>query len=180
MTFPHNDNDDFDFGVDLSTVEDAQDYSPIPPGKYAVVATAIEMKDSKSGGKYVKATFDLTEQYAGRKIFENFNLVNANATTVEIAQRQVKQFLAAAGIDPNQPLKLSVIREGIGVEVLATVSVDPGKGDYGPSNRIKRYDYIEQAAPAPVQQRAAPAPRPTQQVPPQVAPRTGGAQPWKK
>jgi hypothetical protein len=185
MTFPHNYEDDADFGSPLGAEDAPASFELIPPGKYAAMVTDIKPKETKSGGKMLAITFDLTEQYAGRKVFENLNLMHANEVVRNIARRQICQLLAAAGVEPEGfALRVSSLMEALhGREIVIKLAVEEDKtGKYEPQNRIKGYYEFSPRteAQAQVQQRAAPAPRPTQQVPPQVATRTGGAQPWKK
>jgi hypothetical protein len=187
MTFPHNDADDFDFGGTLSADDAPQSYQPIPAGKYAVVAANVHMKDSKAGGKMLAVTFELTEQYQGRKVFEHFNLGHAKEDVREIARRQIGQLLAATGADPDGfPLRFGAIKEAIeGVEVLATISIDTGKVDYEPQNRIKKYEeYANGVKPAAREEapaeRPAPPPRKTQVPPPAATAAAPAKRPWDK
>ena len=178
-------DDDIDFGVGFSEVEDQPDYSPIPAGKYLMICAGVELKDTRNGnGKMVKATFEVYDhlsEFNTRKIFENFNLQHPNLQTVQIAQRQVKQWAMACGADPNARLTMSLLRSLEGQEFLAHVTVQQDKtGQYGPQNRISRYEPLG-TSPSP-QQRVSEPPRAANNPPPrQAAPRakTGNKRPWE-
>lgn len=57
-------------------------------------------KRSQNGGRYLAITFDVIEgQYQRRKLFQNFNIENANQDVVARAWSDWKYFLEALGID---------------------------------------------------------------------------------
>ena len=177
-------DDDIDFGVGFNEVEDQPDYSPIPAGKYIMMCTGIELKDTKNGdGKMVKATFEVYDhqsEFNWRKVFENFCLQHHKLQTVQIAQRQVKQWAVACGADPNARLTMSLLRSLEGVEFLAHVTIQLDKsGQYGPQNRISRYESLS-AEPKPQERaasRAAPATPPPKTAAQQKA-QGANKRPW--
>jgi len=75
-------------------------YEPIPAGWYEAEVVKSEMKDTKSGGKMLSVQFKVLEgEHENRLVFANFNLINANPTAVEIAQRELGNLVNACGLD---------------------------------------------------------------------------------
>lgn len=101
---------------DLSKVEAQKPQNTIPDGKYICNVTEAKMKDTKTGGMMIQTTLTICDgQYAGRKIFNNFNVENQNPKAVEIGLAQLKSLLETAGYpDPN---KLGGIDELCGLRV---------------------------------------------------------------
>jgi hypothetical protein len=167
MSFSYAD-DDFDLGLDLGSVEPAQDFSPIPAGTYNVVPVEFTLNDTKDGaGKVVKARFEVADgQYAGKPIFENINIQNRSETAVSIGKKTLSSLLSAVGINVNQPTTMGLIRSTIGKRVAAKVAVEQDKtGQYAAQNRIKAIlpasnAPAQQAAPRPQQRTPAPVPQP--------------------
>jgi hypothetical protein len=179
MSFSYED-DDFDLGLDLGSVEPAQDFSPIPAGTYNVVPVEFTLTDTKeNGGKYIKARFDVSDgPYANRVIWENINIQNRNETAVSIGKKTIASLLGAVGINTKQPTTMGLIRSTIGKRVAAKVAVEQDKtGKYGDQNRIKAILPVSNApAPqaSPRQQQRPPVTAPTQQ-------QTNGARaPWER
>lgn len=143
-------------GFDASQVPEQQEFSALPEGQYVVIATASEMKPTKSGtGSYLQFTFEVLDgPCKGRKVWARLNLQNPNQTAVDIAQRELGAICRAVGvIKPmdsselhNRPLMITV-----GVEV------DDKKRE---GNIIKKYEGVSggQAAAAAAPRPAAPAP----------------------
>lgn len=193
-SYSQND-DDFNFGVNLGEVEEPENnFSPIPAGKYVLQSVNTELATTKTGGKMIKLQLEVMEgDYMGRKIFESFNVQNDNHQTVLIALAQIKQLLTACSRNPNQNLTLNLMRGLEGIEFVGHVSVQKDKsGQYGDQNRIRKYERLTRGGfqqPQPVyqqpQQQYAPAPQQAQQFqqPPaaqQFQPQTGGKLPWQQ
>ena len=119
---------------DASSVEPSSNYDVLPPGKYLGQIVASEMRATKDGtGQYLYLEVDILEgQYAGRKLFDRLNLVNANPDTVEIAKRTLSSICRAVGklqVSNSEQLHL--------VPMTLDVRVRPPKGMYGESNSIR-------------------------------------------
>lgn len=72
----------------------------LPEGWYTAQIVKSEIKDTTTGGKYLSLHFKIVEgDFAKRYVFANLNLVNANATTVKIAQQQLKKICDALGVE---------------------------------------------------------------------------------
>jgi hypothetical protein len=119
---------------DASSVEPSSNYDVLPPGKYLGQIVASEMRATKDGtGQYLYLEVDILEgQYAGRKLFDRLNLVNANPDTVEIAKRTLSSICRAVG-----KLQVSNSEQLHVVPMTLDVRVRPPKGMYGESNSIR-------------------------------------------
>jgi hypothetical protein len=176
-------DDDFDFGADLSTVDETDRFSPIPAGRYTLMATNIELKDS-NGGKMVAVKFQVTDgPHTGRLVFENFNLQHQNRQTVEIAVRDAKRWIIACGMDANQRLTMGLLRQLEGIEFPAHIGIEVDKKKkYADRNRIRRYESTTDDRPAAqVREPTQPAARPQQDAAPkrQPAAPASGKRPWE-
>jgi hypothetical protein len=170
---------------DPSAVPPAQPREILPPGKYLVHIVESEMKATKDGGgQYLQIVFAVLDgQYANKKVYDRLNLINANATAVEIANRALADICLATGTGP-----VSDSEQLHWKPLTITVKVDPTKGGYGPSNSISAYAPAGAAvAQATQQQQQPPAGPPTGQFQPQPAqPQrpparpAGGVPPWKR
>jgi len=123
----------FGHTFDASAVEPSS-YDVLPPGKYLAQIVASEMRATKDGsGQYLYMEVDIIEgQYAGRKLFDRLNLVNASADAVQIAQRTLSSICRAVGklqVSNSEQLHL--------IPLIADVRVRPPKGMYGESNSIR-------------------------------------------
>ena len=162
---------------DASAIEPSTGYEVLPPGKYLAQIVASEMRVTKDGhGQYLYLEVDILEgQYAGRKLFDRLNVVNANPDTVQIAQRTLSSICRAVGkmqVSNSEQLHL--------IPLIADVRVRPPKGMYGESNSIR---YLPRnAVPATAPTAAAPtasiAARPVTAAPTST-PAANGL-PWKR
>ena len=133
-------------------VEPQQSFDALPPGRYEAIISESEMKDTKAGtGQYLQLTFTVVGgQHEGRKLWSRLNLVNPNATAVQIAERELSAICHCVGILVPQDseelhdalLVIDVIQE-----------LNPMSGQQ--TNRIKGYSQV--SAPAPKPKPAAPS-----------------------
>lgn len=157
----------FGHTFDASTVEPTAAFEVLPPGKYLAQVVASEMRPTKDGlGQYLFLELDILEgQYAGRKLFDRLNLVNANPDTVQMAQRSLSALCRAAGkmqVSNSEQLHL--------IPIHIDVKVKPPKGQYSESNSIR---YLAESAPAATPQTVAAPMRPS-------APVGSASLPWKR
>ena len=167
----------FGHTFDASAIEPSTGYEVLPPGKYLAQIVASEMRVTKDGhGQYLYLEVDILEgQYAGRKLFDRLNLVNANPDTVQIAQRTLSSICRAVGklqVSNSEQLHL--------IPLIADVRVRPPKGMYGESNSIR---YLPRnAAPTTAPTATAPtapiAARPVTAAPTSTP--TANGLPWKR
>ncbi len=145
----YDNNDDFDFGADLNDVNE-QEFDLIPAGKYPTQCVSVEHVGTKAGGMMIKAKFEVVGgDHANRKIFENYNVQSTSTVAVNIALGQIKKWLSACNIEPNQRLTLNLMRALEGREFLATIRIEVDKtGAYRDQNRISKYEMITGANPA--------------------------------
>jgi hypothetical protein len=152
-------------GFDASQVPEQQSFDALPEGQYVVLATASEMKPTKSGaGAYLQFTFEVLDgPCKGRKVWARLNLQNPNQTAVDIAQRELGAICRAVGvIKPNDSSEL----HNRPLMITVGVEVDDKKRE---GNIIKKYEGVSGG------QSAAAAPRPA--APAAAAPAVA---PWMK
>ena len=73
-----------------AAIEPQQSFDALPNGRYEVIITDSEMKETKAGtGAYLMLTMEVIgdTKHSGRKLWTRLNLVNPNATAVQIAER---------------------------------------------------------------------------------------------
>ena len=135
-----------------AAVEPQQSFDALPPGRYEAIISASEMKDTKAGtGQYLQLTFDVVGgQYEGRKLWSRLNLVNPNATAVQIAERELSAICHCVGI--LVPEESEELHDALLV-IDVIQELNPMSGQQ--TNRIKGYSQV--SAPAPKAKPAAPA-----------------------
>ena len=120
---------------DANQVEPTTAYEPIPAGFYPMMITDSEMKDSKSGGQYLKLTIEVVDgPKKGRKVFTNLNLVNANQTAVDIARRDLSAICHAVNVLTPQDTQELHYKPFVG-----KVKVSPAQNGYEASNEMAGY-----------------------------------------
>lgn len=160
-------------GFDASQVPEQQEFSALPEGQYVVIATASEMKPTKSGtGQFLQFTFEVLDgPQKGRKLWARLNLVNPNQTAVDIAQRELGAICRAVGvIKPSDSAEL----HNKPMFITVAVEIDDRKRE---SNIIKKYEAVGPGAAAPAASGGAPWGGAAQQAAPAAAP---GTPPWAK
>jgi hypothetical protein len=167
-------------GFDATNVEPAAPRDILPAGKYVAHIIASEMKDTSKGGQYLNLEHEVIDgPHKGRRVWNKLNLVNDNATTVEIAQRQLSSICHAIGM-----LKVNDSEDLHYKPMLITVKVRPaGKDKQGidrdAQNEVGGYEAANgvRSAFAPAAQPATSTPRP---APAAAGASAGGVPPWKK
>lgn len=113
-------------------------FDPIPPGEYVIKVNDTQEKVAKSGGKYIWIEHIILEgQYKDRRLYNNLNLWNENATAKKIADAQLSQLCKATG-----QISLTNTVQLHGIPIRVKVGLDT-KGDRGPQNRIDKYLFEE-------------------------------------
>lgn len=131
-----------DLNFDATQVEPDKGFGdPLPTGWYNVAIDESEMKPTTEGtGSYLKLRFDVLDgQYKGRKIWEQLNLRNPNAQTVEIAQKQLSAICHAVGV-----LKPAKSEELHNKPLKVRVGQKPASGGYDAGNKITAYKNINE------------------------------------
>lgn len=160
------------FGFDTSDVQpDAPvSYDPIPAGEYVLKAVEAEEKQtSKGDGSYIKVKFEVVKgEYAGRLLWNNFNVNNPSEKAQQIGRQQLVAWATACGKpDADDTDKL------LEKPFKAAVSIEKGTGGYADSNRIKAFLFDSEKP-------AASKPAPGKPVAGKPAAPAGGkpANPW--
>lgn len=119
-----------------SEVPEDKGFEVIPEGTYAAQIIQSDMKETKAKtGMFLELRIQiLDEPYTGRLVFERLNLVNPNETAVKIAERTLADICEACGIDEVEDSE-----ELHGIEFEIDLVVEPPKGDWGESNKVKKY-----------------------------------------
>ena len=160
----------FGFNVAEVEVNAPVDYSPIPEGEYTLKALDAEEKTTSRGdGSYIKVKFEVAAgEYAGRLLWQNFNINNPSEKAQQIGRQQLVSWAAACGRpDADDTDKL------LERPFLAVVGVEAGTGGYKDSNKIKQFKLPAEGGAAP----KAPA-RPAAPRAAAPAPAAKTANPW--
>lgn len=109
-------------------------YDAIPAGLYEATIANAEIKDSKSGGKYINVRYDITgPSHAGRVVFGMITISNANPKAEEVGRQQLGELIRAIGLD-----KLSDTDQLIGGSLIIKVTVENSE-QYGSQNRVSGF-----------------------------------------
>lgn len=127
------------FGFDVADVEVSErgNYDPMPKGEYTLKATDAELKDTSRGdGTYLAVTFEVIKpaQYNGRKVWQNFNIVNPNEKAEKIGREQVAGWARAAG-KPNARDSDELIERSFD----CNLDIEKGTGGYSDRNKISSF-----------------------------------------
>ena len=131
---------DMSFG-NLDAIED-DGFDLLPVADFNFRAVDIELKDTNAGtGKYFSVQFEVIDgQYAGRKIFQSFNVKNPNPDAVRIGLKEIKQWIAATGENASGDLTLSRVYNLEGKLFVGKTGVEKDKtGQYDDKSVIKRF-----------------------------------------
>ena len=156
--------------LDLRNTQADTGAEPVPAGWYVAMIDESSLVPTKSdpNNKMLKLRFNIVEgQFAGRKIFEQFNIIHSNVMTQEIAQKQLKAVCVAAGHHGM----LADSGELHGKPMRVKVKVRKATDEYEASNAIS--SFLNMSAPLPAGATTAVA-----QAAPAAAPAAFAAQPW--
>jgi hypothetical protein len=158
---------------DANSVAPATPFETIPAGKYLAQIVNSEMKSTSTGGEMLVLEIEIVDgEYSKRRLWDRLNLVNSNATAVEIAQRALSSICHAVGqmtVQDSEQLHFK--------PMAVTVKVRPAGPDKNgihrdAQNEIKGYE----AANGQRSVSAAPASRPNATS----ATKPAGQMPWQK
>jgi hypothetical protein len=121
---------------DATTVDPNAGFSLVPPGKYVAHIVLSDMRPTRDGtGQYLYLELEILEgPEKGKRLFERLNLVNANDTTVRIAQQTLSQICHAIGVMSVSDSEQLHVRR-----MIVDVRISPPKGEFRESNRIVSY-----------------------------------------
>jgi len=159
-------------GFNANDVEPAEDFSPLPAGKYLAAVIESEWKVTKTGsGRYLQLTFQVLDgEYKNRLLWARFNLENASATAVKIARSELSALCRAVDvIEPQDSIEL----HDLPVLVIVKLKKRPDTGEL--DNEIGGYSPRN---PPPPSAPAAPPTAPSRPVAPPYPVAT--VPPWKR
>lgn len=185
-----------DFDINAAELQDTGSFDLLPQGWYSGFVEKIEVKETRTGGQMFAATVSITgPTHDGRKIFVNFNWVNANPTAQQIGRQQFAGLVRAVGLQGVQSLD-DVVNQPFDCKVGVQKSKDPQYEDRNDIKQYAPYGSRTQQQPAvpvarPQQPAARPAPQRPQpqqpaarpaprQQPANAAPAKRGAMPWEQ
>lgn len=121
------------FTID-SVPASTNNYDALPAGLYEATIANAEIKDSKSGGKYINVRYDITgPSHAGRVVFGMITIANANPKAEEVGRQQLGDLIRAIGLD-----KLADTDQLIGGQLIIKLDVETSE-TYGEQNRVRGF-----------------------------------------
>ena len=137
------------FDWDNNDYDTPTDFAIIPEGtEVKLKCTEAEDKETSSGGEMVAATFVIVEgEHKGRKIWQNFNMVNKSEKAQNFGRRMIAGWARACG-KPNAKNTDELLEKPF----WAKLGIEKGTGQYKDKNTIASYLMPEGAS--------APAPKP--------------------
>ena len=131
-------------GFDATKVDPNVGFDPIPAGEYPVVISASERKTTKAGnGSFLALELQVVSgPFQNRKLWDNLNLDNPNAQTVQIARGTLSAICRAIGVlTPKDSIELH------NKPLVAKVAIEKD-ATYGDKNIIKAYKAAGATSPA--------------------------------
>jgi hypothetical protein len=127
-------------------------FDPLPAGWYMASIILAEIQPTKSGGKMIALRYEIIgPTHAGRIVFNNLNIKNANPKSEEIGRQQLGDIMRAIGLS-----RLSDTDDFIGGKLSIKVQVTQSE-QYGAGNDIRAWKAIEGSAiPRPTMPTSAP------------------------
>lgn len=126
------------FGFDVSEVEVSErgEFEIMPKGEYTLKATEAELKKtSKGDGQYLAVTFEVVKgEYAGRKVWQNFNIHNPSEKAEKIGREQVAGWARACG-KPNARDSDDLLERSFPCKL----DIEKGTGGYSDKNKISAF-----------------------------------------
>lgn len=118
-------------------------YDAIPAGMYEASISNAEIKDSKSGGKYINVRYDITgPSHSGRVVFGMITISNANPKAEEIGRQQLGELIRCIGLD-----KLADTDQLIGGKLIVKITVENSE-QYGEQNRVAGFRPVKSGSPS--------------------------------
>jgi hypothetical protein len=128
------------FGFDTAEVDinERASRDPIPEGTYTLKATeAVEKETRNRDGSYIAVTFEVVRgDFAGRKLWSNFNIHNKSDKAQRIGRQQIMSWAAACGkLDADDTDKL------VDLPFSADVYIEEARDGYAASNDIRSFNF---------------------------------------
>ena len=106
---------------------------PVPAGVYNVMVDESDVKPTANGsGAYLQVRYNILDgQYAGRKLFDRFNIQNQNPVAQEIGYKQLSALAHAVNV-----LHIQDSAQLHGIPLQVKVKIRAASGDYEASNEV--------------------------------------------
>lgn len=169
--------------------EQRAEFENLPDGIYE-----LELESSKGNEKNSDTYFRLDtvinvrapEEYAGRKLFNGFNLVHSNTQAMEIANREFATLCRAIGhegaVDDSEDLHLRPFVAKIGMGKPSKEKNADGTPKYPARSEIKRYFFPDEGPLPEIGVTAPPVANDNKPAPAKpaaaAAPKPAGSRPW--
>lgn len=168
------------YQFDGASVEDTS--AVMPEHECLAQVVESEVAATKNGtGQILKLTWELVDgQFAKRKVWQNINIVNQNATAQDIGQRDLKRITEAMGLGPISNSEALHFKP-----IAVKVAIEAGKGGYDDRNIVKVKKQASGGVPSPAPaaggapQASSGAPAPNTAKPAAAAP-AASARPWAR
>ena len=120
------------------------DFEPLPAGTYTATVTGCEVKQTKAGdGQYLRVEYTISgPSGAGRKVWSNYNVRNANPKAEEIGRSALAELCRAVG-----RARLGDTDELVGCAVSIKLKIREASNGYEAQNEVKGHRAIDGAAP---------------------------------
>jgi hypothetical protein len=161
----------------MDYVFDANNFAPdqggqvVPAGRYNVAITNTQLNPTRDGkGMQFVLEYTITEgPHANNRVYDRFNILNDNPTTVRIANGNLSAVCYVTGIQHVNMKDGGIALRNARLQVDVTVRNSP---EFGQQNDVrKRYDIMGNEPMAPGNRPMAPVPGPAPQpMAPQAAP----------
>lgn len=117
----------------------SDDREILPAGNYVAQIIESSLAQTKTGGTMLKLTWEILDgPLAKRRVWENLNIVNANADAQAIAERSLKRICGAVGhtgvLNDSEALHFKPAE--------ITVAIQPARGEHGEQNTVKGYKAV--------------------------------------
>ncbi|KAB7788012.1 DUF669 domain-containing protein [Methylorubrum populi] len=148
-------------------------FDPMPAGDYNAQIVESEIKQTKSGGDMLRLTLEIIDgPFANRKVWDNLNIRNNNATAQQIAQRALADICSATGtgaLTDSEDLHFKPL--------VVSLKIEPARDGYDARNAVKRYK--GRSGQPPGNKAPSQAQRPQQAAQPARG-SGGGSKPWER
>lgn len=149
--------DSGELGFDVGAVEVTPTYDLIPPGRYRVACTGAKVAPSKNNPSTTLAQIEETivdedSPLRGRKIWSRYVVAHADGKVMARGRQDVARLMSAYGVGGTN------LSPCVGRECIASVDIQPAKGEWEAANRVKRRELTGGQAPVGASTSSTPAP----------------------
>ena len=145
--------------INLSEINsaDSSDFGLLPEGEYSLKLLELSLKETRSGtGKYLDFCFVIDEgQYANRRLWVKFNVVNDSPKAVNFTLKNLKSLFEAAKIEITQfdldDGGVAFIRQIMSQDrrVKANIVTQEATNGYSAKNEVEPYSWSPSSMSAP-------------------------------